>query len=106
MNKDFLKQHEENREKIKQKAGEVAEIAKLAKKAFDETFTEGIGNVESTFILGFISGYKTKYFPSPKIENKGWDCPTSPTGHCDYEQEDGSFDEDSCRYCGHPDERK
>jgi len=40
------------------------------------------------------------------IENDGWDCPNSPTGYCDYEQEDGSFDEDSCKYCGNPDERK
>lgn len=39
-------------------------------------------------------------------EHKGWACPDSPTGHCDYTQEDGSYDEDSCRYCGQPDERK
>ena len=35
-----------------------------------------------------------------------WYCPTSPTLECDYEQEDGSYDEDSCRYCGQPEERK
>ena len=36
----------------------------------------------------------------------GWDCKDSPTGKCDYRQEDGTYDEDSCRYCGEPDERK
>lgn len=35
-----------------------------------------------------------------------WYCPTSPTLECDYEQEDGSYDEDCCRYCGEPEERK
>lgn len=35
-----------------------------------------------------------------------WYCPTSPTLECDYEQEDGSYDEDCCRYCGLPEERK
>ena len=35
-----------------------------------------------------------------------WYCPTSPTLECDYEQDDGSYDEDSCRYCGGPEERK
>jgi hypothetical protein len=35
-----------------------------------------------------------------------WYCPTSPTLECDYEQEDGSYDEDCCRYCGKPEERK
>lgn len=36
----------------------------------------------------------------------GWNCELSPTGYCDYEQEDGSYDEDCCRYCGEPEERK
>jgi hypothetical protein len=35
-----------------------------------------------------------------------WYCPTSPTKECVYEQEDGSYDIDSCRYCYQPDERK
>jgi hypothetical protein len=35
-----------------------------------------------------------------------WYCPTSPTLECDYEQEDGSYDEDNCRYCGQPEEKK
>ena len=35
-----------------------------------------------------------------------WYCPTSPTLECDYEQDDGSYDEDCCRYCGEPEERK
>jgi hypothetical protein len=38
--------------------------------------------------------------------DKGWECPDSPTGYCEYEQEDGSYDEDQCRYCGQPEERK
>ena len=36
----------------------------------------------------------------------GWWCPESPDGLCDYSQEDGSYDEDQCRYCGQPEERK
>ena len=36
----------------------------------------------------------------------GWECPTSPSGKCDYIQIDDTFDEDSCRYCGQPEERK
>lgn len=105
MKKEFLEAHKRSKEKMKEKADELGRIGKLAKKAFDETFTEGEGrnNTQSTFILGFISGYKANH---STVENKGWDCPNSPTGHCDYEQEDGSFDEDSCRYCGEPDERK
>lgn len=39
-------------------------------------------------------------------ENFSWYCPTSPSLECDYEQEDGSYDEDNCRYCGMPEERK
>lgn len=35
-----------------------------------------------------------------------WWCEESPNHQCDYTQEDGSFDFDSCRYCGGPDERK
>lgn len=38
--------------------------------------------------------------------DNGWDCDLSPTGYCNYEQEDGSYDEDCCRYCGEPEERK
>ena len=34
------------------------------------------------------------------------ECPTSPNLECDYEQEDGSYNEDCCRYCGQPEERK
>ena len=33
-------------------------------------------------------------------------CPDSPNHVCDYEQEDGSYDEDHCIYCGDPEERK
>lgn len=36
----------------------------------------------------------------------GWYCPDSPTHLCDYRQEDESYDEDCCRYCGQPEERK
>lgn len=42
----------------------------------------------------------------PAPVDRGWACEDSPTGYCDYTQEDGSFDEDYCRYCGQPDERK
>jgi hypothetical protein len=35
-----------------------------------------------------------------------WYCPTSPTLECDYEHEDGHYNEDDCRYCGEPEERK
>ena len=40
-----------------------------------------------------------------KIDHR-WDCENSPTGKCDYQQEDGTYDEDCCRYCGEPEERK
>lgn len=33
-------------------------------------------------------------------------CPISPTLKCNYEQEDGDYDEDCCRYCGQSEERK
>ena len=36
----------------------------------------------------------------------GWWCEDSPSHTCDYWQEDGSYDEDQCRYCGEPEERK
>ena len=36
----------------------------------------------------------------------GWYCPTSPDHLCDYEQEDGTYNNDICRYCGQPEERK
>lgn len=36
----------------------------------------------------------------------GWYCEESPEGVCDYDQEDGSYDEDNCRHCGMPEERK
>lgn len=36
----------------------------------------------------------------------GWWCPDSSDHVCDYIQEDGEYDEDSCRYCGQPEERK
>ena len=39
-------------------------------------------------------------------EDFGWYCPDSPNHICEYEQEDGTYDEDSCRYCGQPEERK
>lgn len=51
----------------------------------------------------FLKDYIEK---KPFPEYKGWKCETSSTGYCDYEQEDGSYDEDNCRYCGEPDERK
>jgi hypothetical protein len=35
-----------------------------------------------------------------------WYCPDAPDHICDYEQDDGEYDEDSCRYCGQPEERK
>jgi hypothetical protein len=36
----------------------------------------------------------------------GWYCPVSPNRACDYAQEDGTYDEDECRYCGAPEERQ
>ncbi len=41
-----------------------------------------------------------------KFGGREWDCPHSPTGVCDYQQNDGSYNYDSCLYCGQPDERK
>lgn len=39
-------------------------------------------------------------------EDLGWYCPESPNGYCEYKQEDGGYNEDRCRYCGEPEERK
>ncbi len=39
-------------------------------------------------------------------KNFSWYCPTSPTLTCDYDQEDGDYDEDDCIYCHQPEERK
>ena len=39
-------------------------------------------------------------------EHFSWYCPTSPDLECDYVQDNGDYDEDCCRYCGHPEERK
>lgn len=60
--------------------------------------------------------YSTEYYEDKEYQekkekfganfDKGWACKDSPSGYCDYEQEDGTIDEDSCRYCGEPDERK
>jgi hypothetical protein len=36
----------------------------------------------------------------------GWWCPDSPSGECDYEQPDGTYNDDLCKYCGMPEERK
>lgn len=36
----------------------------------------------------------------------GWWCEKSPDKQCAYDQEDGSYNEDSCVYCGLPMERK
>ena len=39
-------------------------------------------------------------------QDLGWYCENSPTLSCNYWQEDGSYDEDNCIYCGGPEERK
>ena len=44
--------------------------------------------------------------PKCDLRIEGWYCPESKSHQCDYEQEDGKYDEDHCRYCGHPSERK
>lgn len=35
-----------------------------------------------------------------------WYCPNSPTLECDYEQDDGGYNDEYCIYCGEPEERK
>ena len=44
--------------------------------------------------------------PDLIIMDNGWECKNSPSGYCDYNQADGSYDEESCRYCHEPEERK
>lgn len=53
-------------------------------------------------------GEKLGHKRCPKCEKyyNGWWCEKSPTTFCDYEQDDGTFDPDCCRYCGAPSERK
>ena len=36
----------------------------------------------------------------------GWWCPESASGLCDYKKDDGTYDDDDCRYCHMPSERK
>lgn len=36
----------------------------------------------------------------------GWWCKEAPTNICDYEQKDGSYNEDNCIHCHCPEERK
>lgn len=58
--------------------------------------------------LGFITGIGdlgSMFAKLVRLEKKqeptGWECDSSPTGRCIYDE-----DLDSCSYCGHPEERK
>lgn len=55
-----------------------------------------------------FDGEKLGHKPCKKCNklDRGWWCPNNPTTYCNYEQEDGTVNEDSCRYCGAPLERK
>ena len=44
--------------------------------------------------------------PKCDLRIEGWYCPDSKSHKCDYKQKDGTYNEDDCRYCGHPSERK
>lgn len=35
-----------------------------------------------------------------------WYCPESPTLECDYEYDNGDYNDDCCKYCAEPEERK
>lgn len=71
-----------------------------------EIIQENCVHIIKPFVLK--SGEKLSHERCPKCDKyfEGWWCPKSADTFCDYNQEDGSYDEDSCRYCGHPEERK
>jgi hypothetical protein len=68
-----------------------AEIAKLKVECFCLTTIKKVHDSAKCDVCG---------------KNHGWWCPKSPNHICDYEQPDGDYDEDSCRHCGKPEERK
>ena len=39
-------------------------------------------------------------------EDMGWYCPVALNHICNYEQEDGTYNDDDCIHCHMPDERK
>ncbi len=49
-----------SKERMRKKAQEYKKLTDLAREAYKNSFKEGTGNSQSTFILGFISGYKSK----------------------------------------------
>ena len=55
------------------------------------------------------NGVKLSHLPCDKCgktwTNEWW-CPESLNNFCDYSTDDGYIDEDSCRYCREPRERK
>lgn len=73
-----------------------------------ETNKDGLFCMFNEIIKAIKLGYglKKPQINAPYHYDTGWDCISSPNGTCNYEQEDGSFDEDSCKYCGQPEERK
>lgn len=55
--------------------------------------------------------YGTGHCPDCGFKTKGWLCVSSPTKECDYydpnvDEYDEYDDDESCIYCGHPEERK
>ena len=77
--------------------------------AYAETYSEPYPRQDSSKTLDGIKKLITnsQVIILPSLLHKDeWECKDSPTGYCDYHQEDGSYDEDCCRYCGEPEERK
>jgi hypothetical protein len=92
---------------------EIKEHIKLLRKSIDDAYKTIADAKNKIEVIQSACGHENITVNSwgtakCKICNKefDWYCPTSPTRECDYEQEDGSYDEDHCRYCGKPEERK
>jgi hypothetical protein len=72
------------------------------KKEIEARINSVINNCDHNIVESHGFGECTKC----GYQTRGWYCPASPDHECDYNQPDGSYDEDCCRYCGEPEERK
>ena len=64
-------------------------------------FTDKFYNFEKE-VVETVQFFETNIEQLNNIKS-GWECPDSPNGECDYS---GPDEEDSCIYCGQPEERK
>jgi len=92
-------------EKIKERLAQLQRRLTDVKKE-EETIRDEIKHLKSSCIHEFRKDTYGEAKCGVCETRSGWWCPDSPDHLCDYTQEDGEYDEDCCRYCGHPEERK